>query len=72
MMEILPFGMLAAVLGWWLWVDYRNRQIRKEWRDIDLDQDFAAQAERNRRLEEMEQKVRQLQAELAALKPPAA
>jgi len=67
-------GMYIALLGWWLWVAYQNRLARKEWRDhpIEVDQDFAAQAERNRRLEEMEQKLRQLQAELAALKRPVA
>jgi len=53
--------MLAAVLGWWLWVDYHNRQIRKEWRDhpIEVDQDFAAQAELNRRLDELAQRIRE-------------
>jgi len=73
MIELLPIGMLAAVLGWWLWVDYHNRQIRKEWRDhpIDENQNFAAQADQDRSLEEMEQKIRQLQAELTALKRPA-
>jgi hypothetical protein len=71
MIELVPIGMLVAVLGWWLWVDYQNRLARKEWRDhpIDEEQDFA---EQDRRLEEMEQKIRQLQAELAALKHPAA
>jgi len=73
-MELLPIGMLAAVLVWWLWVDYHNRRIRKEWRDhpIEVDQDFAAQAERNRRLNELAQRIRELEAEVAALKPPAA
>jgi hypothetical protein len=66
--------MLVAVLGWWLWVDHHNRLARKEWRDhpIEADQDFSAIAEQERQLEEMEQKVRKLEAELAALKRPAA
>jgi hypothetical protein len=74
MMDVLPFVMLAAVLGWWAWVAYHNHRNLKEWREhpVDLDEYFAAEAERNRRLEEMEQKIRQWQAELAALKRPAA
>ncbi|GEM_PF-4542527 len=74
MIELVPIGMLVAVLGWWLWVDHHNRLARKEWRDhpIEVDRDFAAEADQDRRLEEMEQKVRQLQAELAALQRPAA
>jgi hypothetical protein len=74
MIELVPIAMLAAVLGWWLWVDYQNRLARKEWRDnpIEVDRDSAALDEHDRRLEEMEQKVRQLEAELATLKRSAA
>jgi hypothetical protein len=73
MIELVPIGMLVAVLGWWLWVDYQNRLARKEWRDhpIEEDPESAALAEHDRRLKEMEQKLRKLQAEIAALKKPA-